>query len=196
MHRPDIRRSGALIKLACLALVAGGALTALSAARLPYEAAQGQRVLERAYAETLATGTPARPFARSDIAVAGRLVYPRLGQSLVLVDTDSEAALDAGPALIPGSASIGRPGTSVISAHNDTHFAFLRRARVGDRIEAAGPDGQMHAYRVTAIAVIDKDDFTVPMGIGDNRIALYTCYPFTGLRAGDRRFVVHAQRDE
>ena len=64
MHRPDIRRSGALIKLACLALVAGGALTALSAARLPYEAAQGQRVLERAYAETLATGTPARPFAR------------------------------------------------------------------------------------------------------------------------------------
>lgn len=165
----------------------------MNAARLPYDAYQKQRVLERAYAQGVKSGTAVRPFADSQIAVAGKLVYPRLNQSLVVVDTDSMEALDAGPALLPGTALIGEPGTSVLSAHNDLHFEFLRRARVGDVIEAAGPDGRMRSYRVTRTEIVDKDAFAVPMGSAGNALALYTCYPFNAARAGDRRFVVHAE---
>lgn len=186
-------RASALLQALCLALVVIGAFTAVSAARLPYDAHQKQRQLERAYMQGVASGTIVRPFRDSQIAVAGKLVYPRLGQSLVIVDTDSIEALDAGPALLAGTAPIGQPGTSVLSAHNDLHFEFLRRARVGDEIEAAGPDGRMRSYRVTRTEIVDRDSFSVPMGTAGNALALYTCYPFNAARTGDRRFVVHAE---
>ena len=186
-------RSGAILQLACVALIALGTITAVSAARLPFEARYKQSVLERAYEDGVASGTPERPFARSEIAVAGKLVYPRLRQSLVVTTTGTEEALEAGPSLVTGTAPIGLPGTSLITAHNDTHFAFLQRARVGDTIEAAGPDGRMRSYRVTRTEVIDADDLAITMGTTDNRLALYTCYPFRVMRATDRRFVVHAE---
>lgn len=189
---PAEPRSRPILRALCLGLFTVGVVTTVSAARLPYEAAKKQRVLEQAYAETVAHGTPTRPWKRSDIAVAGKLVYPRLRQSLVVATTGSEEALRAGPSLIPDTAPIGTPGASVISAHRETHFAFLRHARVGDLIQAAGTDGKLRDYRVTGIEVVDVDDIAVPQGLRENRLLLFTCYPFTSLRLDDRRFVVHA----
>ena len=186
-------RGRTIARAICLGLVTVGVVTAVSAARLPFEAAKNQRVLEHAYAETVEAGTPVKPWKRSDVAVAGKLVYPRLRKSLVVVTTGSEEALKAGPSLIPDTAPIGAPGASVISAHRETHFAFLRHARVGDRIQAAGSDGQLRDYRVTTIEVIDVDDLTVPIGQSDSSLVLFTCYPFMSTRLDDRRFVVRAE---
>ena len=98
----------------------------------------------------------------------------------------------AGPTLMPGSADIGAPGTSVLAAHRDTHFAFLKDIRVGDVIEAAGADGVKLPYRVTSMKIVHADKFTIKTGLVRNELALSTCYPFGSVRGGKMRYVVRA----
>ena len=193
MHSLAKPSRGTILQALFLALFVGGIVTTVSAARLPYEAEKKQRVLERAYVESVENGTPAQPWRKSDIAVAGKIVYPRLRKSYVVVTTGTEEALKAGPSLIPGTAPIGTPGASFISAHRETHFEFLRHAKVGDTIRAAGSDGEMREYRVTRTEVVDIDELSAPASPNENRLVLFTCYPFGSLRIDDRRWAVHAE---
>lgn len=193
MKRFANMRSGAVLQVLFLGLFTIGVITAVSAARLPHEAKKKQRQLEEAYSQTIAGEAPTMPFAKSDVAVAGKIIYPRLRKSYVVVTTGTEEALKAGPSLIPGAAPIGKPGVSFISAHRETHFAFLRHARAGDTIQAAGADGTMRDYRVTKTEVVDIDDLSAPASPGENRLVLFTCYPFQSFKLDDRRFAVHAE---
>ena len=67
----------------------------------------------------------------------------------------SGEALAFGPALLAETSRIGEPGTAVISAHRDTHFAFLKDVVVGDRITITRDDGLVFTYRVTGTSIVD-----------------------------------------
>lgn len=184
-----------IAQYSCAALCITGLTVAASGAAVPIGAQVSQLLLENAYARTVATGEPQRPWGSADMVPIGKLSVPRLGVSEIILDAGTRQAMRAGPTLMPHSASIGAPGTSVIAAHRDTHFAFLKDVRVGDVIEAAGRDGVMLPYRVSSMQVVADDKFTITKGQTQNELALSTCYPFGSVRGGKMRYVVHAALD-
>lgn len=184
-----------LAQYSCAALCAAGITVAASGAAVPIQAKISQMVLERAYDKTVATGEAQQPWGFADVTPVGKITVPRLGVSEIVLRDTTVKAMRAGPTLMPRSAAIGAPGTSVIAAHRDTHFAFLKDIRVGDVIQAAGNDGEMLPYRVSSMQVVHADKFTITKGQTQNELALSTCYPFGSVRGGKMRYVVHAMLD-
>ena len=111
--------------------------------------------------------------------------------------TSSGRSLAFGPGHITGTALPGERGNSVISAHRDTHFTFLRDVRYGDELSIENARGEVRRYRVTGIAITDKSNLAVLRGTGAARLTLVTCYPFNAISAvGPLRYVVTAERLE
>ena len=171
----------------CLA----GTIQIAAGAVIPAKAAVAQILLERAFERSVATGHPQKPWGWADMAPAARLSVPRLGETRIVLDTGSGQAMAFGPTLLPAGAALGKPGTTVIAAHRDTHFAFLKDVRVGDVVQIEGIDGVMHGYRVAGAEIVRWDRFAIAEGEG-RELALTTCYPFDAIGHGPLRYVVHA----
>ena len=124
-----------------------------------------------------------------------RLTAARRGIELYVLDTASPRALAFGPAHVGGTASPGAPGNSVIVAHRDTHFAFLRHLRLDDEIRIEAARGKISRYRVRELTVVDQSDARVLEAGDGSQLTLITCYPFDAVVPGTRlRYVVVAER--
>jgi sortase A len=155
-----------------------------------------QGLIAQAWSRTLQEQRPAKPWAWADTWPVARLAVPRLGiERYVLAGADG-AAMPFGPGHMQGTVLPGAPGNSVIGGHRDTHLAFLRRLKIGDRLEVERADGVRVAYRVVAADVLDRRDIWVAKQDGPTRLTLVTCYPFDALGAdGPLRYVVVALAD-
>jgi sortase A len=105
----------------------------------------------------------------------------------------SGEALAFGPALLNETAAIGERGTAVISAHRDTHFAFLKDVAVGDRISITRDDGLVFAYRVTGTSIADWNKSGIDRNAAGFNLVLSTCYPFGAITPSPLRYLVHAE---
>jgi sortase A len=84
----------------------------------------------------------------------------------------------------------------VISAHRDTHFAFLRELVRGDLVTLDTREGARH-YRVSATQIIDVRYNTLPASDTVDGLLLVTCYPFDALvPGGPLRYVVSAVAED
>ena len=108
-----------------------------------------QVLLERAFSQSIVTGEPVKAWSWADTWPVARIEIPRIQASAIVLHGSSGEALAFGPALLAETARIGEPGTAVVSAHRDTHFAFLKDVVVGDRITVTRDDGLVFTYRVT-----------------------------------------------
>ena len=96
-----------------------------------------------------------------------------------------------GPAHVSGTSAPGGSGNSVIVAHRDTHFAFLRSLRADDEIGVETSRGAAR-YRVREVSVVDKSETRV-LDADSAQLTLITCYPFNAIRPGTSlRYVVIA----
>ena len=183
-----------LVKTACVALCFAGTAAIASGAAVPIKAGIAQILLKQTYARSVETKTAQVPWESADMKTVGRIAVPVLGIERIILDTGSRFAMRAGPTLMPGSAAIGTPGTSVLAAHRDTHFRFLKDLKVGDEVIAAGKDGVDRKYLITRTEIVRWDQFSVTSGQGGNELALATCYPFDSTKSGPLRYVVHAEQ--
>ncbi|GMG81114.1 class GN sortase [Paralimibaculum aggregatum] len=191
MSRGPLRRAG---QLAGAGLMAAGLVLAAEAAYLPAKAKVGQWLLEAAWAETLETGRPARPWSWADVAPAARLSAPALGAAAVVLASASGEAMAWGPGHVPGTAPLGTPGLAAVAGHRDTHLAFLAKLRPGDLLALETPGGGVQRYRVTRALVVDSREWRFPVALeGPRRLALATCWPFDGDEDGPMRFVLFAE---
>lgn len=187
-------------RLAALAVVlpAAGAAFIAAALYIPAKAALAQILLERAWARAQAGEADAKPWPWADITPVAKIEFPRLNRQEIVLEGSSGAAMTFGPGHMPNSAAIGAAGTAVVAAHRDTQFHFLGELVRGDRIAAQTIDGRLFAYRVSAARIVRADasglDPTDP-GPGGARLALVTCYPFSGVLHSPWRYVVIADRD-
>ncbi len=102
-------------------------------------------------------------------------------------------ALAFGPAYLPDTAKLGERGTTVIAAHRDTHFAFLKDIAVNDNIAMTRNDGLTFTYRVTKLRVAKWDATGIDRHASGYKLVLSTCYPFNSVVRGDDRFIVEAE---
>jgi sortase A len=173
--------------IAC-ALILGG-----KAAYIYAKAELSQILLERAFDQTLASGKRVKPWSWADVTPAARLEISRIGAEAIVLGGSSGQAMAFGPALQNETARIGEAGTTVISAHRDTHFAFLKDVVVGDIITITRDDGLKFSYRVTGARVVDWNHSGIDRFAPGHHLALSTCYPFGGIVHGPQRYVVDAE---
>jgi len=178
-----------------LALLMGGAGMMLTSDGLfiKAKAVVAQHLLKSAWARTRNGEVQARPWPWADISPVLRISVPRLDRSAIVLSGVSGQALAFGPGLIEGSAMPGQPGLSIVAAHRDTHFRFLKDVEIGDEIEVADAQGDTYIYRIIETLVVDAAASGLVPGEGEARLALVTCYPIDGATRGPRRFVAIAE---
>jgi sortase A len=153
-----------------------------------------QRLLERAWVDVQAGDAQAKPWPWADTTPIARLLVERLGVDQIVLAGDSGRTLAFGPAWNAGSAAPGTSGTSVISGHRDTHFAFLKALRPADEV-VLDAGGRRDVYRVDRAQIVDTRTTRVDVGAAADRLLLVTCYPFDAISArGPLRYVVEATR--
>ena len=163
---------------------------------IPAKAALAQALIERAWRAARA-GTPQpRPWPWADTWPVARLEAPAVGETVYVLADASGRSLAFGPGHLAGTAPPGTPGLSVIAAHRDTHFHFLRRLSTGDRLFVERTDGARIVYRVTDTDIVDARTARIFDEIERPALALDTCYPFDGLWPGTPfRYVVTAEAE-
>ena len=162
------------------------------AAYMNAKAELAQVLLQRAWQMRLETGAAVKPWPWADTAPVARLKVARLGVDEIVLSGDSGRTLAFGPGWAESTALPGTPGFSVVSAHRDTHFAFLRDLRIGDRIDLDNALGARH-LRIASMRIVDSRHEQIGLATDADELLLVTCYPFDTLNAGGPlRFVVAA----
>jgi sortase A len=157
------------------------------------KAALAQVLLERAFAQTLATGQNVKPWPWADTWPVARIDLPRLKVATIVLAGSSGQALAFGPGHLELTPDAGEAGTAIYSAHRDTHFAFLGQVVVGDDIRVIRRDGAVFRYRVTGTEVVRADDSGIDPQAEGHNLALTTCWPLDGKFSGPLRYLVRAE---
>lgn len=152
-----------------------------------------QVLLERAWKITLAGDAPAHPWPWADTWPVARLRIPSRDVDVIVLQGDSGRSLAFAPGMAAGSAAPGQPGTTLISAHRDTHFKNIADIQPGEQIELETPHGSW-TYRVLYTDVVDARHSGISSDPLHDELVLVTCYPFEALvHGGPFRLVIRTE---
>jgi sortase A len=178
--------------LATVACLGAGGILAGQGLYIHAKAQVAQVLLERAFAESIASGRRAKPWSWADTWPVARISFPRIGASVIALAGGSGQALAFGPSHLAQTPDAGEPGTAVYAAHRDTHFAFLRHVVVGDLVEVTRADGTTHRFRVTGTSIARWDSSGIDAHASGRHLVLATCWPFDARASGPLRYLVRA----
>lgn len=184
-------------RILILVCLCAGAMLIGNAFYIPAKAALAQKLLQRAWAQTQQTGAAVKPWAWADMAPIAELSIPRLHRQMVVLGDVSGQAMAFAPGHMPNTPMIGERGTAVVAAHRDTHFRFLGELAKGDIVSAMDLAGEQHDFRVSQVRIVRADASGIDADDGGptgSRLALVTCYPFSGVLNSPLRYVVVADR--
>lgn len=196
MANDGLRNHSAGFRVAVIFLAAVAATgVALIADGLYIKAKAGlsQVLLKRSFEEKLEGKGNGRPWPWADFTVTAEISAPRIGQSGIVIAGASGQALAFGPAWLEASPRPGTEGTTVIAAHRDTHFSWLKDVRPGDLIDVETADGRVYGYRAVGSRVARWDDNGINIAAPGRHLALATCWPFDGATRGPLRYIVDAE---
>ena len=123
--------------------------------------------------------------------VLARLWFPRMNQERYLLAGATDRNLDRGPAWLDETEPPGGPGNCIIAGHRDTHFRFLKDAKLGDEIHI-DRGSEVHRYRVRQTFIVDKRDVRMLAPMDRAVLTLVTCYPFYWVGPAPKRFIIRA----
>lgn len=141
----------------------------------------GQYLLHRAWTDARTHGVPVKPWPWADTHPVARLTVPGRDVDLLVLSGANGRTLAWGPGHAERSALPGGIGNTVITAHRDTHFAFLRDVAAGDAIVVESAAGVTRRYRVQRTLIADHRALALPDDGARATLSLVTCYPFDGV---------------
>jgi len=157
------------------------------------KAALAQVLLDDAFGRALDGEANPKPWPWADTWPVAKVFVPRLGTSSIVLAGASGQALAFGPGHLTSTPAPGERGTTVIAAHRDTHFSYLKDVKTGDAIDIVRADGNRVRYQVTGTRITRWDHTGIdPTAPGVN-LALATCWPFDTPIRGPLRYVVDAR---
>lgn len=180
-----------LLGLALL-LLALGLWQLGGAAAIHGKAWLAQRLLDRAWAATLAGQEDVKPWPWADTWPVARLQAPDLDVDLYVLAGASGRNLAFGPVEVPGTERLDH---RILSGHRDTHFSFLRHFAEGSHLRLQDRSGAWQDFAVRGQEVIDvRRPVFVRRGADRALVSLVTCYPFEAVTpGGPLRYVVTAE---
>ncbi len=149
-----------------------------------------QLLIDQAWGESLETGQTKPPWPWADFWPVARLVVKSSGNKFYVLSNASGESLAFGPGHMNGSAAPATTGTSVIAAHRDTHFKFLKYIKKGDIINVQRPDGAMFDYQVSGKKVVDTRQAKLTLDPVRSEMKLVTCYPFDAVLPGQTKRLI------
>ena len=151
-----------------------------------------QFLLERDWNRAVAGEPAPKPWPWADTRPVARLRVVRSGIDLIVLANASGRTLAFGSAYLSSSTQPGGKGTTILTGHRDTHFAFLLKLQPTDEILVETSDRRQHRYVVRDVSIVDGRTAIIGSD-GMPRLALVTCYPFDAIMpGGPLRFVVIA----
>ena len=185
-----LRRS--ILHILSITCFVGAAIMLGKASWIHVKAQVAQVLMERAFSQSLASGDIVKAWNWADTWPVAKVSIARLGEEAIVLQGASGEALAFGPALLNETPRPGERGTSVISAHRDTHFSFLKDVVAGDIVTITRNDGLQFRYRVTNTRVAAWDKSGIDRHAPGFNLVLSTCYPFDAVTRGTQRYLVEA----
>jgi sortase A len=109
----------------------------------------------------------------------GRIVVPRLGVHMVLVNGTDHDSLEKGPGRDERAYMPGQGRLVYVAGHRTTFlapFSHIERLRRGDRITLEMPYATF-VYTVTGHRIVPADDLSVLRSHGREQVELQACHP-------------------
>jgi sortase A len=179
-------------RLLHLCLAAAGLLLFGQGATIHTKAVVAQVLLQRAFAQSIASGEIVKPWSWADTWPVARIAIKRIKAEAIVLAGSSGQALAFGPGHVEGTPAAGEPGVAIYSAHRDTHFRFLKDVAIGDEIEVTRRDGRTFRYRADQSMVVPHDALEIDAATSRRELILSTCWPFDAVTSGPLRYVLHA----
>jgi sortase A len=150
-------------------------------AEFRHYAAERAPVGEAVAAEQRRIARAAARFRRSahEGQAIGRIIVPRLGLNMVLVNGTDHDTLEKGPGRDPRTFMPGQGQLVYIAGHRTTYlapFSHIDRLRSGDRITLEMPYATF-VYRITGHRIVPADDLAVLRSNGHEQLELQACHP-------------------
>lgn len=153
-----------------------------------------QQLLKHAWHETLGdnNATTHKPWPWSDSWPVAKLIVPKHHIEQIILAGDSGSNLAFAPGYSLASSLPNTQGTTIISAHRDTHFSFLKNIKYNEIIYLQTADKTV-AYKVYDFQIINSTNFVLPLYSDDPALILLTCYPFKSFApGGPLRYLIFA----
>ncbi len=158
------------------------------------KAVLAQYLLERAWRQTLLSGTPVKAWPWADTWPVARLVVKRLGVDAVVLEGQSGEVLAFGPGHLAEGAEPNSAGNCILAGHRDTSFSFLAHIRKGDIVTLQSRNGSEYDYRIVSTKVVRFDRLFLEDTV-TSWLTLITCFPFHNpIPGGPLRFVAFAEQ--
>jgi sortase A len=109
----------------------------------------------------------------------GRIIVPRMGLNMVLVNGTADATLTKGPGRDPRTFMPGQGQLVYIAGHRTTYlapFSHIDRLRKGDRVTIEMPYATF-VYEVTGHRIVTGDDLSVLRSHDREQLELQACHP-------------------
>jgi sortase A len=151
-----------------------------------------QVLLHRAFTQSMVSGDIVKPWSWADTWPVAEIKIPRIGADAIVLSGSTSEALAFGPTWLTDTARPGNPGTAVLAAHRDTHFAFLKDVERRDMISITRTDGLTFHYRVTNMRVAQWNTSGIDRHAKGHHLVLSTCWPFDAMERGTERYIVEA----
>ncbi len=178
-----------------LALAAIGTWQVAAAGWIHAKALVAQKLIAHSWALAREGGLSRRPWPSADTRPIARLTVPSRHVDLYVLEGASGRSLAFGPGHVSGTARPGSWGNTVIVAHRDTHFSFLRDLTLGEEIVVESAPSAIARYRVSEVTIVDKGETRMLDPADAAQLTLITCYPFDAVQPGTtQRYVVIAER--
>ena len=136
-----------------------------------------------------------KPWPWADTWPVAKLIVPQHHIEQIILAGDSGSSLAFAPGYSMASATPNSAGTTVISAHRDTHFRFLKDLKINEKIIIQTTDITI-TYQVYEIKIVNSKTFRLQPVRNRQTLVLVTCYPFDSLTGGGSlRYLVYATRE-
>jgi len=163
-------------------------------AYIPAKAVLAQYLINDAWNDSIRTGESHKPWRWADMHPVMKLSSDKHNQDLIVLSGDKGNSLAFAPGYNLSSYMPNQGGTTVISAHRDTHFEFLQNVGINDVFDITDHNDKTFSYLVSSIEIIDATKKDIAIYSDKDELKLITCYPFDAIVArGPLRYVVTAK---
>ena len=185
----------ASILLFVFLLLLGGGYFAYEGLKIELKARVAQILLQYSWHKTLTTGKNYQPWPSFDGTSILLLEIPNHNISqIVLKGNLSGQSLAFGPSFDENSFLPHEQKVTIISAHRDTHFVYLKELQLGEKIRIQDQYKKWHTYIVDDFFIINVQEENITMENHDQHLLLVTCYPFDAVLSGTPlRYIVSAK---
>lgn len=154
-----------------------------------------QQLLNHSWQKTLddKNARKHKPWPWADTWPVAKLIVPQHNIEQVVLAGDSGNSLAFAPGISLASFLPNSQGTTVISAHRDTHFNFLKELKINQTFFLQTAEKTLR-YRIYDLQIVNSKTYTIQAYTEEPTLILVTCYPFDAITSGgSSRYLVFAR---